>query len=182
MTMREAFRASCLNYYQEIARRLGKQTLQFYLDTVQYGNKKIGNAADAFWVDNSLQISADEQVGFIKRLYFNELPFTERSQRIVRSMMVWEDTDRYKLSYKTGTGEVGNNYIYWIVGYCERIDNIKEHKNSMNKSNVRQYPYFFALNFEAPKGDTTHDYFDVRVKILHKILEDYGAMPTPSTP
>lgn len=176
MTMREAFRLSCINYYREIARRIGKAQMQHYLDTVKYGNMKM-SAIDSFWVDNSLQVSADEQVGFVKRLYFNELPFSERTQRIVRSMMLWEDEPGYKLYYKTGTGEIDGKYIYWIVGYSERIVKVKEPKESMNKSNERMYPYFFAQNFEMPGSDTTQDWFKVRLEVLHKVLKEANAIP-----
>jgi beta-lactamase class D len=177
MDMREAFRESCYGYFKGIADRAGQATLQQYLDTVRYGNKELGKEFDAAWINGTLQISADEQVGFVKRLYFNELPFSERSQRIVRSMMVWEDSTNYKLSYKTGTGEVGDNYIYWVVGYVERVEMVQEHEKSMNKAGFRDYPYFFAQNFEMPKSDTTTDYFKLRIAILKNVLKEYGAMP-----
>jgi beta-lactamase class D len=177
MNMREAFRESCVNYYQEIARRIGKPEMQHYLDTVKYGNGRIGDSVDNFWLNDTLKISADEQVGFVKRMYFYELPFSERSQRIVRSMMLFEDEPGYKLYYKTGTGQQGDKYIYWIVGFIERVEKVKEAKESMNKSNERLYPYFFAQNFEMPASDTTHDWFKVRLDILHQVLKEVGAMP-----
>jgi beta-lactamase class D len=177
MTMREAFRVSNVAYYQEIARRIGKARMQHYLDTVKYGNMKMGDSIDKFWLNNTLQISADEQTGFVKRLYFNELPFSDRSQRIVRSMMLQEDSVRYKLYYKTGTGIVGDKYIYWVVGFTERIVQVNEPKESMNKSNERNYPYFFAQNFEMPVSDTSKDWSKIRIDIARKILLDYGALP-----
>src|SRR5258706_4557977 len=39
LTMYEAFRVSALAYYQEVARRLGKDTMQWWLDSLQYGAK-----------------------------------------------------------------------------------------------------------------------------------------------
>jgi len=178
MSMREAFRVSCYGYFKAIADKAGRKTLQEYLDTVKYGNMELGKEFDAAWVtDGVLKISADEQVGFVKRLYFNELPFSERTQRIVRSMMLWEETPEYRLSYKTGTGEIGDKYIYWVVGFVERITTGKEHEKSMNKTNFREYPYFFAQNYEAPKNDTTKDHMQIRVEILKQILKEHGAMP-----
>ena len=177
MTMHEAFKVSSLPYYQEIARRIGPAKMQHYLDTVKYGNMTMAGKIDDFWVNNSLQISADEQAGFVKRLYFSELPFSERSQRIVKTMMLQEQTPEYNLYYKTGTGKIDDKYIYWIVGFSEKIEHMKEPKGSMNKSDFRYYPYFFAQNFEIPVADSTKDWFKIRLDVLHEVLKDYGAIP-----
>ena len=177
MNMRDAFKVSCLPYYQEIARRIGPARMQHYLDTVKYGNMTIGGRIDNFWLNNSLQISPDEETGFLKRLYFAELPFSERSQRIVKTLMLQEQTPGYNLYYKTGTGHVGDKYIYWVVGFIERIEHVNEPKESMNKSDVRNYPYFFAENFEMPVSDSSKNWYQVRIDIMKDILKDYGAMP-----
>ncbi len=177
MNMREAFKASCVWYYQELARRIGTVKYKHYLDTIKYGNMNDNGAVDMFWLNDTLKISADEQVGFVKRMYFNELPLTERSQRIVKTLMLQEETDKYNLYYKTGTGIVGNKTIYWVVGFVERIEHVKEMKGSMNKSNIRLYPYFFAQNFELPTSDTSKNWYDERIKIAKSILIQYGALP-----
>src|SRR5690606_16713866 len=126
LSMREAFRRSCVYYYQAIARKIGPDDMQHFLDTVRYGNKNMGNTMDEFWLDNTLKISADEQLGMMKKMYFNELPFSERSQRIVRSMMLQEETPDKKLYYKTGTGFNGDTMVVWIVGFTEKILKVDE--------------------------------------------------------
>jgi beta-lactamase class D len=176
MDMREAFRVSNVPYYQEIARRVGRQNFQHYLDTVKYGNMTMSAKVDTFWLDNSLQISADEQVGFVRKLYFDELPFIVRTQSIVKSMMLREDSANNRLYYKTGTGATPQGAkLFWIVGFLEHVLRVKEDPNSMNKSGVRNYPYFFAMNFEVPKNDTSQNWYDVRIALLHRLLNDYGA-------
>jgi beta-lactamase class D len=177
LTLREAFRASAVWYFQELARRNGQAQMQRYLDTVQYGNRRISKI-DTFWLDGSLQISPDEQLGFIRQLYFNELPFAERSQRIVKSMMLWEDSSRYKLYYKTGWGkQVAGPDVLWVVGFSERIEHVKEHKESMNKSDIRAYPYFFAQRFELPANhDTTRDWAAERITLLKQVLREAHAL------
>jgi beta-lactamase class D len=177
MNMREAFKESNVGYYQELARRIGKDYMQHYLDTVQYGNRMMGDSIDGFWLNNKLQISADEQTGFVKRLYFDELPFAERSQRIVRSMMLQEQTKDFKLYYKTGTADLRDSTLYWIVGFAERTEEVKEHEKSMNKSNVRNYPYFFAQNFSVAHGDTSRNWFKTRVEVLHQLLQVMEVLP-----
>src|SRR5687768_6047109 len=41
LTMYEAFRVSSLPYYQEVARRIGKDTMQIWLDSLGYGKKDL---------------------------------------------------------------------------------------------------------------------------------------------
>jgi hypothetical protein len=172
LTMRQAFKESCVNYYQELARRVGKADLQHYLDTVKYGNMNMNGPVDMFWLNDTLRISADEQLGFVKRLYFDELPFSQRSQRIVRSMMLREESAGYKLYYKTGTANLKGKDLLWVVGFVEQIVSVKEPENSMNKSNQRIYPYFFALNMESPDQDPK--WRTTRIDILHEVLKDFG--------
>ncbi len=69
----QAFRNASLPAFQEAARTIGKDTLQHWLDSVGFGNRKISRI-DTFWLDNSLQISPDEVLGFSKQLYFSQLP------------------------------------------------------------------------------------------------------------
>ncbi len=177
MNLREALKTSSEPYFKELARRIGPARMQHYLDTVKYGNMTMWGKVDEIWENDSLQISADEQMGFLKKLYFTELPFAERTQRIVKTMMQWEQTPDHNLYYKTGTGMVGGKTVYWVIGFAERIEHVKEPEGSMNKSDVREYPYFFAQNFEMPTADTSKDWYKVRLAIVHDILTDYGALP-----
>ena len=85
-------------------------------------------------------------------------------------MMLQEQTPDYKLYYKTGAGSYKDSMIYWIVGFAEKIVQVKEPKKSMNKSDVRNYPFFFAQNFSVPEGDTSKDWAKIRVDVLHDIL------------
>lgn len=158
MSMYDAFRISCPAWYQELARRLGKDTMQQWLDTLAYGNKKISRI-DTFWLDNSLKIRPDEQLGLVKRLYFNQLPFHKINQDIVKRAMLFEDTPNYKLSYKTGWGFKENgNSLAWMVGWIEE----------------NKHPYFFVLNVETP--DKKADIPAVRLKILKGILQQLEFM------
>ncbi|NCX94798.1 MAG: class D beta-lactamase [Chitinophagia bacterium] len=175
LTMREAFKVSCLPYYQEIARRVGYARMKGFLDTVKYGSHSCAGKIDEFWLNDTLQISADEQLGFLKKMYFHELPFAERTQRIVKTIMLMEETPEYRLYYKTGTNTVSN--VYWIVGIVERIVKVKEQEGSMNKGNVRNYPYFFAMNFSTNHELTMEAMMTQRLNLMHALLSDYGALP-----
>ncbi len=156
--MREAFKLSSVPYYQEVARRIGKDTLQKWLDTLGYGNKKIsGTRADTFWLDNSLKISADEQLGLMKKLYFDQLPFRKSVHEAVKLAMVQEENTLYKLSYKTGWGvdELEHN-IGWLVGWVEENNHV----------------YFFVTLIKA--GAHTMDMRKVRIDITKGILKQLG--------
>ena len=91
LPMYQAFRTSCVPWYQELARRIGKDTMQRWLDTLGYGsryNRSVIHKIDTFWLDNSVRITADEQIGLMKKLYFDQLPFKKWTQRMVKSMML----------------------------------------------------------------------------------------------
>lgn len=172
LNMREAFKVSSVPYYQELARKIGVVDMQKWLDSVKYGNKRIGPKVDEFWLNDTLQITADEQVGLMKKLYFDKLPFSQRTQRIVRSMMLQEDSTNYKLYYKTGTHmphSAGKRSILaWIVGFVEKRETQKGVVTKKNETNYK--PYFFAMNFET--SDTTLNYHEVRKNILKDILRE----------
>ena len=157
LTMYDAFRVSAVNYYQEVARRIGKDTMQLWLDSLRYGTKKITSTIDSFWLDNSLKISPDEELGLVKRLYFEQLSFQKRTQQVVRKVMLMEDNSLYKLSYKTGWGFTEKGHaLGWVVGWIEE----------------NNHPYFFVLNIESPDKD--FDMWTVRMKMLKDILKYLG--------
>ncbi len=159
MTMEEAFKVSLVPYFREVARRIGRDTMQRFLDTLNYGTKSISGSVDSFWLNNTLKISADEQLGLVKRLYFDQLPFQKRTQQIVRKAMLIEDNSLFKLSYKTGWGfdENGAN-IGWMVGWIEE----------------NRHPYFFVLLLKNEDKN-----YDMRIKqknLLTDILKHHGFM------
>ncbi|MEI6088456.1 MAG: penicillin-binding transpeptidase domain-containing protein [Bacteroidota bacterium] len=156
LTMEEAFKRSALPYYQEVARRIGKDTMQFWLDSLKYGNKKIVSPVDVFWLDNTLKITADEEMGFVKKLYFNQLPFQKRTQEIVKKVMVQEANANYQLAYKTGTGTLENGRtLCWIVGWVEE----------------NRHPYFFVMNMD---GKPEANIMSFRLDLLKSILKQQG--------
>jgi len=159
LSMYEAFRVSAVPYYQEVARRIGKDTMQFWLDSISYGTKKITTRIDTFWLDNSLKITPDEEMVLVKRLYFHQLPFFDTYEDIVKRAMLFEDNSNYKLSYKTGWGQNEKGHqLAWIVGWIEE----------------NKHPYFFVLNFESV--DANADIPAIRMKILKGILKQLGFM------
>jgi beta-lactamase class D len=163
LAMYEAFRVSALNYYQEVARRIGKDTMQYWLNMVKYGARNdtdkivIKTAIDSFWLDNSLKVTPDQELGVVKQLYFGQLPFFKTYQETVKRAMLFENNANYRLGYKTGWGFTEKNHaIGWIVGWIEE----------------NNHPYFFVLNIESPDKD--YDMWTVRMKMLKDILKELG--------
>jgi beta-lactamase class D len=162
LTMADAFKASAVPWFQELARRIGKDTMQYWLDSIGYGRqfKKpviTEENLDTFWLDNSVRVSADEQLGLVKKLYFDQLPFQKRAQRLVREMMLQENNSNYKLSYKSGWGTTDKGHaLGWLIGWIEENNHV----------------YLFVLNVESP--DENYDMTTVRLKILKDILKGYG--------
>jgi beta-lactamase class D len=156
LTMEEAFKASAVPYYQEVARRIGKDTMQQWLDSLKYGNHLMGNRVDSFWLNNTLKITADEQLGLVKTLYFGKLPFQKRTQEVVKRVMLQQSNANFELSYKTGWGFLPNGRsLGWMVGW------IVENK----------HPYFFVLNME---GAPDLNMIEVRAEMLTQILKQQG--------
>lgn len=163
LTMYDAFRVSSVPYFQEVAKRIGKDTMQFWLDSLGYGahNDKekviIKSRVDSFWLDNSIKVTPDAQLGLVKRLYFDQLPFFKTYQEMVKRAMLFEDNTKYRLGYKTGWASASNgNSIGWVVGWIEE----------------NNHPYFFVLNLETP--DKNFDMHSVSIKMLKDILKEQG--------
>jgi beta-lactamase class D len=152
-TMRTAIANSVVWYYQELARRVGKERMQKYVEAAGYGNHDISGNIDSFWLEGALRISADEQVEFLKRFYQNEMPFAQRNLDIVKDILVLEKTPTSQLSGKTGTQLRVKPSINWFVGYVKKGDEV----------------YLFATNLELPEGVTDN----TRAKeITKRILRD----------
>jgi beta-lactamase class D len=156
LTMKEAFAVSSVPWFQEVARRIGRDTMQRWIDSLGYGNRNISGPIDSFWLNNRLKIKPDEELGLVKKLYFDQLPFFKRTQEIVQSVMLREQNSNYKLYYKTGLGSLENGHeLGWVVGWIEE----------------NRHPYFFVLNIESSRKDLV---FKVREKLLRDILTHLG--------
>ncbi len=158
-TLRSAIKYSVVWYYRELALRVGRQRMKKLVMALDYGNEDISGEIDYFWLGNSLKISADEQVEFLKKFYAGRLPVSKRSVEIVKDILVLEKTPTYTLSAKTGGGSIAEGtLIGWFVGYVE------------TKGNV----YFFATNIE---GASYPEIREKRIDVTKSILQELGVLP-----
>ena len=142
--------------YRTIATKVGLQRMQKYIESFDYGSKQITTDLDIFWLDGGIKISAMEQIIFLKKFFNNDLGINYRTTELVKSIIVQEETNRYKLSYKTGGGYLNaekTKALGWLVGYVEKENNV----------------YFFAMNIE---GDTFDEIAKPRIEISKNVLKE----------
>lgn len=153
-TLGSAMRNSVVWYYQAMARDIGEQRMQEWIDKCSYGNRDISGGIDRFWLMSSLQISPREQVDFLEKLYKETLPFDKSVMKTVKRIMIQQEGDDYILYGKTGSsGLQNNNYVGWYVGFVF----------------VKGHPYIFATNI-----DTSVEFAGLKAKELTiNILKKY---------
>ena len=156
MTVREAFEASAVWVFLELAERIGKDTYKEYIQKINYGNKYWDERNLDFWNYGQLKISPLDQVKFLINLQEEKLPFSKANMAIVKDVMVAEIGSNYIVRGKTGwTSESGTN-IGWWVGYIEQDTNV----------------YFFATRLFQDKKSARSDFGISRKRITEQIFEE----------
>ena len=151
--LHSAIQNSVVWVFQEIARRIGPEQMQSYLNRLDYGNRDISGGIDQFWLVNSLLISANEQIDFLKKFYTGKTPFSKTTTDLVKKFLLVEQTDSYRLYAKTGGGMLDRGLaLGWYVGWVTRKNNT----------------YLFALNIE---GSSFNAIRNRRKTLTHDILK-----------
>ena len=154
LNLRLAFKYSAVWFYQVLARKIGHQRMQDYVNRMEYGNLNIGEKEDIdrFWLEGELRITPIGQIDFLRRLYQNDLPFSQSTIDLVKDIAISEQTPDYILRGKTGaTSKIG-----WYVGYLEQNDNV----------------YFFATNLDM----NSENAIVARKEITRACLQDLGLL------
>jgi beta-lactamase class D len=157
-TLRTAFAASAVPVYQEIARRIGAERMQKYVDLLDYGNRDIGGGIDQFWLTGNLRIDPIQQVDFVDRLRRGVLPVGKRSQDQVRDILTVTKVGDAVIRGKTGLlgAEIGKPSLGWLVGWAEKGSAIT----------------VFALNMDCREPR----HIAGRMKVAQQCLTDIGAI------
>jgi beta-lactamase class D len=157
LSLKQAFQSNSKEAFRFIASTTGKQVIQKWIDSLSYGNKTIGDSLEIYWSNNKLKISPDEQLGLLKRLYFDQLPFRKSVQESVRNMMLQEDNSAYRLSYKTASIITESNQTEtWTIGWIEE----------------NRHVYFFVNLIKNNANDVSPQ--QTSVKLTKNILSHYG--------
>jgi beta-lactamase class D len=157
-TLRSAIAASAVPVYQEIARRIGQERMQKYVDLFDYGNRDIGGGIDQFWLTGALRIDPVQQVDFIDRLRRGVLPISKRSQELVRDILPVTKVGDAVIRAKSGLlgAERGQPSLGWMVGWAE--------KGSAHT--------VFALNMDCPDPRLIPE----RMVLTQACLKDIGGI------
>jgi beta-lactamase class D len=161
LSLRQAYDVSAYWYFRDVVRRIGPAGFKQWLDTVGYGNADTTGGFDQCWVRGDLHITPRQQIGFLRKVYAEELPFSERTYALTKAIMVREDTLGHVLRAKTGWAEGDQGSIGWYVGWVEAKDRV---------------PYFFATRIST--SDTAHASFgNDRIAITKEVLREAGVWP-----
>ncbi|RFB33148.1 class D beta-lactamase [Brevibacillus sp. VP] len=150
-TLASAMRESVVWYYQAMARDIGKNRMQEWLDKIGYGNKDISGGIDQFWINSSLRISPLEEVEFLSKLVNETLPFDKGVMRTVKQLIFLEESGDHALYGKMG-GSIEPPFG-WFVGFVVKKDRT----------------YIFATNMDGIGSNPNQQAKETTLRILKSI-------------
>ena len=157
MTFEEAFKASVVPIYQEIARRVGVAKMKYYTQLFNYGNLDINeDNIDKFWLEGKSSITQYQQIYFLHNLYNLRLPISENVMTLTKQLMLLETKTNYKISGKTGWAVRQQENITWFVGFVEANENV----------------YFFATNIPSNENTDLKSFSTIRIELTKAILQE----------
>jgi len=151
-TLKSAFNVSCVWCYQMLARRIGPLKYINYIKNSNYGELTEPFKETTFWLDGSLQISAVEQVEFIKKVYQRSLPFNPTSYETLRQIMLLKKNPAYSLWAKSGWATKMKPQVGWYVGYVETLKDTWAFALNIETKSVKDLLLRHKLSQEALKA------------------------------
>ncbi len=159
LSFRNAFHASCVPCYQEIARKIGVEQMKKFTSGFNFGKMDFDSTnLDMFWLEGASRINQFEQISFLKRFNEQELSITKRTHTIMSRLMIIEETENYTLRGKTGWSVQNGEDNCWFVGYIE----------TKNES------YYFATNIEPGEQSDMNRVYRIRKEVTMKALKTLG--------
>ncbi|MCI5130608.1 MAG: class D beta-lactamase [Candidatus Electrothrix sp. EH2] len=125
LSFREAFQASCVPAFQNLARQIGSKCMQSWIEKIGYGNGNISAGIDVFWLPakgrQTILISPMEQARMIQKIIAGDVPFSSQTLAVLKELMFIKKTANGCLYGKTGSGTDENStfVLGWFVGYVE---------------------------------------------------------------
>lgn len=151
-SIESAFPVSCVWFYQELAKRVGLNTYQDYLQQINYGNGKVGPELTTFWLEGDLRISAYQHVNFLRKLVLRQFAFKETSYDLLKRIMVIERADSYTISGKTGWATKTDSPVGWIVGYVDTKNGTWLFATNIVMTKIEEAPKRMQITLDALKA------------------------------
>lgn len=157
LSLKEAFKSNNAAYFSKLSQIIGKDTLELWIDSIKYGNMNVAGAAGEFWRNGSLQISPDEQLGLMFKIYFDKLPFPKYAQEMVRNLMQQEDNTMYRLHYAAAAGvDQAGASLAWVTGWVEENRHVYFFvtfiKGNQEKGDLKETAEAITRNILRSKG------------------------------
>ncbi len=159
LSLKDAFRLSCVPCYQEIAGKIGLLRMRQFLQQFSYTNMDVRDETlQHFWLVGASKISAFQQVAFLRNFYSRHIKLSDHTYDTMRQILEIESTANYSLSGKTGwSTDHGDNG--WFVGYLRRGEAM----------------YYFAANIEPKDAQKADEFLAGREKAVRQALQVLGA-------
>lgn len=159
LSFKDAFHASCVPCYQEIARKIGVERMRKHTVDYNYGELDFDSTnLDMFWLEGASQINQFQQIDFLKAFNEGRLSITERTHNIMSRMMIVEENNDYILRGKTGWSVQNNEDNCWFVGYITTTDR----------------SYYFATNIEPGEHSDLNEIQSIRMTVTMSALKTLG--------
>ncbi|QTD37252.1 class D beta-lactamase [Polaribacter batillariae] len=157
LSLKEAFQSSCVPCYQELARSIGVEKMNKYLQKLSFGDMDVNSETiDSFWLLGNSKITPFQQIDFLTRLYNNKLPVSKSTSEIVKNILKIDVFKKYILRGKTGLAINEEKDAGWFVGYVE-----------INKS-----VYYFATIITPKEEMIRRDFIPLRKEISMLALKE----------
>ena len=167
LSLKDAFKESCVWYFRKVIDQVGQSNVQSYLDQLKYGNCDISEwegsginslpELNGFWLESSLKISPKEQVDVLANIFDGKTNFSKHNKDILKEVMLTKIIGRASVYGKTGTGQnskTGHRNNGWFVGMMDNSD--------------ERYYFAIYLNDEAKEVSGP-----IAKEIAFKIMKQY---------
>jgi beta-lactamase class D len=112
-----AIRESCLSYFRQTARAIGPARMAAGLANLRYPATGNLEPLDGFWLTGDFRISAEQQLGWIRRFYTEALPVQADHLQAVRAATRRAGSGGWLIQGKTGSSREG---FGWFTGQLTR--------------------------------------------------------------
>ncbi|AVP97845.1 hypothetical protein C7S18_11850 [Ahniella affigens] len=161
MALQEAMATSSESYFKIVAKRIGRDRLQSFVQRVNYGSINISANPETAWTDGVLTITVPQQLDFMQRLANNDLPFRPDVMNTVKAVTLDRFDAELGIHGKTGTSFRDGSGFGWWVGWVDA-----------KPASGRVQPTAFALLVTLKKIDGR----DKRTALGRELLREVGVI------